>query len=355
MSKKIIKLTEADIQNIVKKVISEQNERILVNRLNEKIESVMIEKQREIFNGVKLVASKTDNNFIIKFNNESLQLYPDETYKGYGGYLPNWTLYGKGDIRVPSIPLSTYYEDIWKGDDRLKTYYDENDYIQTQMDELLIPLDIKFRTTEGLSIVQFAPNKKISRNNKKYLKKHSEGNIGGLGDFYSRNLGAFELGGTNYEITSSNWEVKLGSVDILPPAPPEPVPPTVIAPQTIKLDLKDKFNYDDIDIVNPTEYQTILNNFKLKLDNAVKNIKGFKDFLNSQALTVYGYASQDANPDDKDGGSFAGCSQYGKNKGPRKDYNMCLSQKRAEKVADDIQEIFNELGLTTKIKGVGER
>ena len=160
MSKKIIKLTEADIQNIVKKVISEQNERILVNRLNEKIESVMIEKQREIFNGVKLVASKTDNNFIIKFNNESLQLYPDETSQRVRGYLPNWTLYGKGDIRVPSIPLSTYYEDIWKGDDRLKTYYDENDYIQTQMDELLIPLDIKFRTTEGLSIVQFAPNKK---------------------------------------------------------------------------------------------------------------------------------------------------------------------------------------------------
>ena len=358
MGKKVIRLNEADIENIVRKVILEQTEEVLLNRLNDKIESVMKEKQNEIFNGVNLVASKSGNNFIIKFNNKPLTLTADETYKGYQGYLPTWTLNDKGVMVIPSIPIKNFYDEIFLDED-LKNFYDTNEYIKQQMDELLIPLNVNFRKVKGLNVVIFPPNRKISRNNRKYLKNHSGGNIGRLGDFYSRNFGAFELEGVNYEIESNGWEVKLGRVSILPRAPKSgegepPLPPPIIAPQTIELKLIDIFNYDDIDIVNPTEYQNTLNNFKLKLDNAVKNLKGYEDFLNGQTLTVYGYASQDAKSDDKDGGSFAGCETYGKGKGPRKDYNMCLSQKRAEKVADDVQEIFTDLGLTTKIKGVGK-
>ena len=352
MGKRVIRLTEADIEKIVKKVIKEQTEEVLVNKLNDKIKSVMVKNQNEIFNGVKLVASKPDNNFIINISNISLKLYLDETNKPYQGYLPNWVLNEKGYINTTSIPLSNFYDDIWEKDDDLKTYYEENPYIKNQMDKLLIPLTIKFKTTRGLKIIQFAPNLKLNIRTKKYLKNHSNGNIGGLGDFYDNNLAYFQLDNVNYEITSINWEVELGEVNILPPQvdPSEPEKPE-IATEEIELDLVDVFKYDSIDVKEPSGYQEILNKFKEDLKQGFKRMSGFKEFLETQNLVVKGYASQDADPDADDGGNLPACSKYGKGKGPRSEYNKCLSQERAQKVANDLQEIFDELvGEDNKIQ-----
>ena len=352
MGKRVIRLTEADIEKIVKKVIKEQTEEVLVNKLNDKIKSVMVKNQNEIFNGVKLVASKPDNNFIINISNISLKLYLDETNKKYGGYLPNWVLNEKGYIDTPSIPLSNFYDDIWEKDDDLKTYYEENPYIKNQMDKLLIPLTIKFLTTEGLKINVFDPNTKLNIRIKKYLKNHSNGNIGGLGDFYDNNLAYFQLDNVNYEITASNLEVKLGEVNILPPQvdPSEPENPG-FATETIKLDLIDVFEYDSIKMKDPLGYQEILNKFNNELAEGLRRTVKFKEFLKTQNLVVNGYASQDDNPNEKIQGKFSGCREYGD--GSRGQYNLCLSEARAKKVAEDLQKIFNSLNIDVDIKSEG--
>ncbi len=351
MGKKVIRLTEADIKNIVKKVISEQNERVLVNELNDKIQSVMIEKQNEIFSDVKVEVDQNGDNLVLKFSSENespfnITLRP----QGTGSY----SVAGTFDRNIPSIPLSNFYDEIFKDKD-LRRYYEENEYIKSQMDELKVPVRM-YSDPRVVFTIFILDNKRKLRRSDDYVKG-AQTNL----DFFFSNAGA-KFGVNRDMILDTEvggLVVKLGEVNILPPQPPEqpePVQPTVIAPQTIELDLVDVFKYDDIDIVNPTEYQTTLKNFQIKLNNAVTNIEGFKDFLNGKTLTVNGYASQDDDPAANIGGKLPACSKYVK--GPRSEYNKCLSQERAQKVADDLQTIFDELVGAGKIqvnaKGNGE-
>lgn len=410
MAKKIIKLTEADLQKIVQKVLSEQNitqtpdREALLKQLEGKIVSFIKEKQKNDFltkikvsvdfvditiddNSPQWVQSSGFNKKPIvniidgegkNIYSKQLDYYPYAKDSKYGiQYWPKFFTYdtGGGEINTNSgLVIGEFINEIIGKDKTLKQFYENEPGIKEQVDSIPIRYVLYLQDPNGTKAAEikvwvsfegkweklidtikrtFAP--------KRLSKKVTQGNTTTMsklfyGDSLYRN---FDMGDYKSALEIAPMNMKLDKlslrgafVEIIGETPTTKIPPPIIAPQTIELKLIDKFNYDDIDIANPTEYQNVLNDFKLKLDNAVKNIKGFKDFLNGQTLTVYGYASQDAKPTAAEGGSFAGCSQYGK--GPRKDYNMCLSQKRAEKVADDIQEIFTDLGLTTKIKGVGK-
>jgi outer membrane protein OmpA-like peptidoglycan-associated protein len=135
-----------------------------------------------------------------------------------------------------------------------------------------------------------------------------------------------------------------------PPVEPKLKKPE-FATETIKLDLVDVFKFDSIDMNDPSGYQEILNKFKEDLSEVVKVFDGLKGFLEKQNLEVNGYASRDNDPNEKVQGKFSGCRGYGD--GSRGQYNLCLSEARAKKVAEDLQKIFDSLNINVDIKSKG--
>ena len=347
MGKKVIRLTEADIEKLVQKVLSEQTERVLVDKLNDKIKSVMIEKQKEILSDVKVEVDQNDDNLVLKFSSENerpfnITLRP----QGRGTY----SVAGTFDRNIPSIPLSNFYDEIFKDKDLMR-YYEENENIKSQMDELKVPIRMYSDPRVEFKIFVSDNNRK-SRRSDDYVKG-AQTNLG----FFFSNAGA-KFGVSRNIILDTEvggLAVKLGEVNILPPQSPEGETVTPeFASEKIKLDLVDVFKFDTIDMNDPSGYQEILNKFKNDLKFGIGKMEGLKRFLERQNLVVNGYASRDNDPNEKVQGKFSGCRGYGD--GTRGQYNLCLSEERAKKVAEDLQEIFNSLGInvTIKSKGHGE-
>ena len=120
---------------------------------------------------------------------------------------------------------------------------------------------------------------------------------------------------------------------------------------------EDPFGYDSPELID---------NAKKKLDELSIKIltigeefgeefkNAFYEFLKNKTITVNAYSSIDASSNFPDGGGFAGCSKYGIGKGPRKEYNKCLSQARAQTVVDYLKGkggILSELNYAAVGKG----
>jgi outer membrane protein OmpA-like peptidoglycan-associated protein len=129
-----------------------------------------------------------------------------------------------------------------------------------------------------------------------------------------------------------------------PQKPPETAP--------IKFDAPGDglFDFDDANLL-PSANQYID-----KFVNQVKKVyttyggdvfSNFMNFLNSQNLQVKGYASADGDPNQVITGK-SGCP-----KSKRQDYDLCLSQKRAQAVAKAITDKITGLKLTAKGMGYG--
>lgn len=110
----------------------------------------------------------------------------------------------------------------------------------------------------------------------------------------------------------------------------------------LSLNLQDVFVYDTLNFVSPTETEEKINNFV----NTIKNYSAiygetFNRQLNARLITdkVLGYASIETSPSDKQVGKLPACS----GKATNGEYNKCLSEQRAKKVADL---------LNTKLEGV---
>jgi len=121
---------------------------------------------------------------------------------------------------------------------------------------------------------------------------------------------------------------------------------------------EDPFEFDSPELTDNAK--TILDKFSNKIltirDKYGEEFKNaFYVFLKNKTITVNAYSSIDASSNFPDGGGFAGCSKYGIGKGPRKDYNKCLSQARAQKVVDYLKgkgDVLSE--LTYEAIGRGE-
>jgi hypothetical protein len=344
MGKKIIRLTEADIEKLVQQVLSEQTERVLVDKLNDKIKSVMIEKQKEILSDVKVEVDQNGDNLVLKFSSENerpfnITLRP----QGRGEY----SVAGTFDRNIPSIPLSNFYDEIFKDKDLMR-YYEENENIKSQMDELKVPIRMYSDPSVEFKIFVSDNNRK-SRRSDDYVKG-AQTNLG----FFFSNAGA-KFGVSRNIILDTEvggLAVKLGEVNILPPQSPEGETVTPeIASENIKLDLVDVFKFDTIDMKDLSGYQKVLGKFKDDLNAGLTKLSRFKEFLESQNLVVKGFASRDNDPNEKVQGKFSGCRGYGD--GTRGQYNLCLSEERAKKVAEDLQEIFNSFNVNVDIKSKG--
>lgn len=126
------------------------------------------------------------------------------------------------------------------------------------------------------------------------------------------------------------------------PTPPTPPPPPIIAPD-YTFTLTDVFKFDSDELKDPTSLDVAIEDFRNFMKKVVK--KRIQNEILNKDVKILGYASSDGNPAELDGGNLAACSQYGKGKGPRKNYDICLSQKRAEVVAKRLNDELKNIPI----------
>jgi hypothetical protein len=153
-----------------------------------------------------------------------------------------------------------------------------------------------------------------------------------------------------------------GGNDIYPT--PTPTPPPIIAPIELKLDLINAYAFDKVDKGGSSWWRELKpgeegESGKDQFDAFIEQYKRLKEkhfdvwdkyleFLKNNKVTIYGYASIDRNPTDKEIGHYAGCS----NNKNIKDYNQCLSEKRAQQAVKDIIKEIPELdGILVPVGG----
>lgn len=132
------------------------------------------------------------------------------------------------------------------------------------------------------------------------------------------------------------------------PTPEDDIP---VTPTPINFELVDVFDYDSTDVKDPESYQNSINDLIVSINTAYKQSKEKDKFIKElNGYKIVGYASQDNDPKENKIGKLDSC-QKTKTRG---EYNQCLSEKRAEKVVNDINEKLSSLGINFKSEGMGE-
>jgi hypothetical protein len=317
-----------------------------INTINENITNLATNIQKEIFSQipVKLIPNED-------------RTFPKSVRVTDGTSVYNFPI-GKRLSSDPiefnsNVPLSSYLDEVLNTSetDQLLEWYNKSPHIKNEIDNTKITVKLSFGDNAIIKAWPAKYNRKL-----KYVVKGVDTNF----DMFFDNTGGvfFRLsqkGG--FIVEAGDFYIKIPTI-IKPPARPdsgegEPAGTTRVAvPETIGLDLVDVFNYDTTDIKDQAKYDEAINKFSADLKQGLQSIRGYKFFLDGQKLKVYGYASQDNNPSEKVSGKYSNCKGHGN--GTRGDYNMCLSDYRAKKVAEDLQKVFDDAGLNVTIQGVGK-
>lgn len=149
-----------------------------------------------------------------------------------------------------------------------------------------------------------------------------------------------------------------------PPPTPTPTPTTDVMPIAITFDLQDPFRFDKTQLTNAgetsfnnfiTDFKTLKQTYANVWDKYLKFLK-----LESEKNPIYlrGYSSIDGDPKKiiadsaTSAKTYAPCRKSGGR--PRADYNLCLSQARAEETLERIEKELPELSGIFTAKGMGE-
>lgn len=285
--------------------------------------------------------------------------------------------------------------------EQYKEIYLENgmtisEYVKDMINNATIPVIIKPESNEnlekfGFTIENTSDNKlsDYTKTKKEYkeivLSMRNEGGTSINGNFYDvfkttdfivplkgntnkyysylkNNFAEFTMGRLVLNIPPKFEGGNDGGNDIYPT--PTPTPPPIIAPIELKLDLINAYAFDKVDKGGSSWWRELKpgeegESGKDQFDAFIEQYKRLKEkhfdvwdkyleFLKNNKVTIYGYASIDRNPTDKEIGHYAGCS----NNKNIKDYNQCLSEKRAQQAVKDIIKEIPELdGILVPVGG----
>jgi outer membrane protein OmpA-like peptidoglycan-associated protein len=128
----------------------------------------------------------------------------------------------------------------------------------------------------------------------------------------------------------------------------------VTLPERIRLSLplEDQFEYDTVDFVNDAKTMEKINEFISKLkEYDEKYPEDFRNHVKTTKPVVYGYASIDGDPEENITGKFSPC----RGEKTRGEYNKCLSQHRADKVAEILNRELADVEMNVfTASGEGE-
>lgn len=362
---KIIKLHESDLVNLVGKIISEQPELTfnpdMVRYIEEKMNLEIIpNKQTEILNAFTIrVEQGNDETFSVVIKGIS----DGEPLEGEIPLIKQREYFYVGEIdgqfKIGQVSMA-FAVDILKEDPSIESFFKVNPEFVNQIKNGKIDATIRTdRQNGGTFRLTFSgkPERSIRGTTVDAGVEYP------LGTYFDNNslpmrvnkdVYAFlQSGGINLRLTEFFF---VGGPSI---SNSTKTPTTTVTTgktpndTTIKVEfsLVDVFKFDETNFIDEGKSMNQINLFvdKLKL-NTNQHGKPLTDHVMKSSPKIIGYASVDANPEQKITGKFAAC----KSKATRGEYNQCLSEARAKRIADVINEKLTGTGLSFGFFGAGE-
>ena len=323
----------------------------------------------------------------------SLELDPESKRLGYD---PIYMFASKGGniTFATDLPVSLFKEELLNSDKCFRLLYDRYESIRNQIDNEKISMKLVPNGYGGEGI--FGVKMKIEDSKLRQLKKGFKKGTSRFVDFNNANLFDFEklfyikLNKGVFGGIEADWGVKLILIRIngadLPNEWGEPdsdpnkykcycndvdtgekieYPCGGELPERCKddgepvvfdfvVEANKNFEFDDA-VLTQEAKDKIDSEIVEKWNKTPQNRKeGYLEFLKGKTINVNAYSSIDALSNFPDGGRYAGCSKYGVGKGPRVEYNLCLSQARAEAVVEYLKTIAEGVFKDVNFVAVGK-
>lgn len=364
-TKKVVKLTESDLVSLVDKIISEQKDIIttpdMIKYIQDQMNDVILpNKQTEILNAFTIrVEQGPENTYtvVIKGSEDGKPLEGEiDLYQ-----VKQYFYVGEFDGQFSIGKLSTAFAvDILKEDPRINEFFEKNPRYVEEIKNGVVDAIIKTDRQNG-GRFQLSFTSKPDRETRK--ETVDAGAEYPLGTYFNNNnlpmkvnnetYAFLQSGGLSLQLTGfafMNTPDLSKRVDT-----PRTATTTGKTPSETTINLQfslvDVFKFDETNFIDEEKSMSQINAFvdKLKL-NVNQHGKPLTDHIMKASPKIVGYASIDANPEQKITGKFAAC----KSRATRGEYNQCLSEARAKRIADIINEKLTGTGLSFGFFGAGE-
>jgi outer membrane protein OmpA-like peptidoglycan-associated protein len=315
-------------------LIWEQTENVALEKLNEKINSIILSKTDSYASNVNVQldfeGTPQKPNFYLSFY---LNSDPDNKKQIF---IPTEDPSDLKGLTFDVTKLSDFYSEIFIDPD-LKKIYDTNIDVKNQMDNKIIKLEIVPTNNPALNVtIEQMNNSRENRNSKRYVK----GTITTLNNFFN-NAGVY-FGvdkNTIIAIEAGGMAINLQKIKINEPEPITPPNPNTKIVDEFSFTLTDPFEFDE-DVLT-SEGKTNLNFELEKLNNFIKFCfnKGKLNQILDTNVVVKGFASSDGDPSSNQIGKLQACQ----NTKTRGEYDKCLSQKRADLIAKTLNNYLSNI------------
>lgn len=334
------------------RLIWEQTEDVTLNQLNEKIKTVLLKNKNKFYQDVTVTISPNGDNGVIESFSLNFKSQTNPTNEKTIEVPTSGTegLFVKNNVNFnitfDTLKLSDVYEQIFNGETNLKQLYDSDVNVKKQMDSAFVPLYIY---TKNSSIyITGNQNRRKNRKGKSFVY----GDKVTLDKFYNAAGTDFAISeDTIYSVSFGGLVSDLGEV-IINKTGPDPNDTDTPVVGYFDFVLENSFIFDSIDLTPESieNYTAKKDELKIFLNTIAKN-QGFdirntsiKSIINTD-VKIEGYASIDGDSNQnilKAEKLYEPCRPSGTT---RSNYNLCLSQKRAEYIANDLNNFVGEIML----------
>lgn len=364
---KVIRIKEDHILEMVKKIIKEQTEpepgftsiqdaiHYIEELLNTKI---LPEKQTEILNQYTIrVKQNQDKTFsvIIKGNLDGKSVEGEFPLQQVNNYVYSGNLEGK--FKIGQISTEGIVAEL-KKDPKVKYFFEKLPKFERELLDANINAILKSDSQNiGLFKLSFF---NIKRG--KLKGAVSAGQEYPLGDFFNTNtmsmvindnVGAYLESGY-ITLSLSKFYFSGPGVETIASTTGGTVSTgrtTSDTRITLSFALVDAFKFDETNFVDEPKAMEQIDTFVNKVKDGIQSYgQSLSQHIMSADPSIVGYASIDADPNEKITGKFGPC----KSKTTRGEYNKCLSEYRAKKISEIINQKLEGTGVSLKFFGAGE-
>ncbi len=365
--KKVIKLKESDIVRMVKLVLEQDGDddgfmsiQDAVNYMENKLNDEILPKlQNQLLNEYSIRVKQNapeDFSVIIRGSKDNRPEEYEIKLEQINDYVYGVKFGGK--FKIGELNTLAALEEL-KREPKVKNFLDKNPRFE---DEILKGLLIATLKTDLQNGGQF----KLTFFGIKRGKLEGAVSAGveyPLADFFSRNslpMVVTKEIGANLE--SGNMQLILSKFYFSGPGVSDyvrttgsttPSTGTTTSDTHIKLNftLVDAFKFDETNFVDESKAMEQIDVFVNKVKGGVQKYgQELSQHIMSAEPSIVGYASIDADPNEKITGKFGPC----KSKSTRGEYNKCLSEYRAKKISEIINQKLDGTGVSLKFFGAGE-